>query len=154
MIANRERGFTAVELLIVLSIITVLATVSSLAFKSMRDAQAIVIAADNAGHALRSARNATLASLAGSVYGVRFESSRVVRFTGSTYASSSASNIAYQFPGGITAAYSFTGGVAQVTFARLTGEASATGTILFSDAQSGATSSLMIAKTGLIDLDR
>lgn len=154
LLIKRQQGFTVVELIIVMTIMLVLSTVSVIAFRNMQSSQALTIALDETGYALRSARDATLASLEGSVYGVRFEPTNVIRFTGSTYSASSSSNIIYDLPTGISTTVAMADGTSQVVFRRLSGEASATGTIIFTEAKSGATSSLAISKTGLFDSDQ
>jgi len=146
----RERGFTVLEVAVVVGIIGVLATISMATFSSMQYRNALRIATEDVLLTLRSARTQTLASRNDTVYGVRIESSRITRFTGSTYTASSSANLVQNFAGSVQASLSLSASTSNIVFARLTGEASATGTILLTDTRSGATSSVSIEKTGLI----
>ena len=83
--------------------------------------------------ALTDARGKTLASKGNDIYGVHFETSKIVRFKGSSYATSSSDNVIYPIDSRVTIEHiTLSGGGSNVTFARLTGVASKTGTIVIS----------------------
>lgn len=144
-------GFSAVELLVVVALMSVLTAISASTFISVRQTQELKTASQDVWITIRSAHNATLSSDTDRAYGVRVEADRIVRFVAPTYTAGTTTNVTTNFPPSVTATTSFTGGVSEVVFARLTGEASATGTITLTQAVSGATSSISIAKSGLID---
>lgn len=80
-------GFTLLEILVVLSIITVLIGVSIGVYGSLRNRSALDVDAQKIVSALRLARNRTLASQNTSSHGVHFETSddSFTNFEGSTY---------------------------------------------------------------------
>ncbi len=154
-ISMRQRttclGFSAVELLVVVALIGILTAISATAFISVHHTQELKTSAQDVWLTIRSARNATLSSDTDRAYGVRVEQGRIIRFVGPTYTVSSTTNVITNFPSSVSATTSFVGNVTEVVFTRLTGEASATGTITLMHSVSGATSSISIAKSGLID---
>ena len=146
-----SRGFTLIEILVVIAILATLAAVTLLAFRNVyRDSArrtAIVEIAD----AFRDSRNNTLGAVNDTVYGVRVGTSSVTRFTGNTYTLGAVTNEVYEYEGGVTATGTLvTNGIA-VVFARLTGIPSATGTILVRDIDQAGSTSVRIQSTGLIE---
>lgn len=146
------RGFTAVEILVVLGILAIFASMSASTFMSIRNTQSLKVASQDVWLALRSARSVTLASENDTVYGVRIEITRAIRFQGSTYVAGASTNVVYDFSNGVTATTSLSGGTQNIVFTRLTGDAQATGTISLVEPHSGATSSVVVRQSGLIDI--
>lgn len=146
------RGYTAVEVVIVLAIFAGLVTVTATTFTSIRNTQSLKVASQDVWLALRSAKSATLSSENDMVYGVRIESGEAIRFAGSSYTAGTSTNVAYPFPGGVTATTSLSGGTQDIIFTRLTGETLATGTITLIESRSGATSSMRVTQTGLVEI--
>lgn len=149
-----QSGFSAVELLVVIALLAILTVISASTFVSVRQTQEIKTATQDVWLTIRSARNATLSSDTDRAYGVHIETGRIVRFVGPTYTVGASTNVAVNFPGSITASSTFSGGVDDILFTRLTGETSATGTITLRQSISNASTSISIAKSGLIEVAR
>lgn len=144
-------GFSAVELLVAFAVISILTAISAVAFISVRQTQELKVATQEVWLSLRSARNVTLSSDNDRAYGIHVDQGRIVRFVGPTYATSTLTNVISEFPARVIASTSFSGGGSDIVFMRLSGDASATGTINLTHTVSGATSSISVAKTGLTD---
>lgn len=153
MLTHRKLGFTFVEILIVLAIIALIATISAVAFKNMYDASALRAAGNEVYEALIDSRTKTLASNGATVYGVHVSSTTVERFTGDTYVSGDAENEVYVFEGGVTAAGTLVTSGTNVIFARLTGEPSATGTIAVRKQDGTGTTTITVHGSGLIEFE-
>ena len=149
MYKQYTRGFTFVEILVVVAIISVLAAITSDAFKNFHRSASLRVASQETYQALVDARNNTLASEGDSVHGVHIEPTKVVRFVGSSYSSTSPANVEYQFEGGVTAATSLTGGTSEIVFERLTGIPNASGNITFS--QGSASRGIVVQAKWLIE---
>jgi type II secretory pathway pseudopilin PulG len=143
-------GFTFIETLVAVAILTLFMLVSISVFSSLKNTQELKAAAQDVVVALGSARESTLRSASDTVYGVRIESARVVRFTGTSYASTSSSNVVFSFPNSVSATTSLSNATSTVLFTRLSGEASATGTITLTEFDSGATTSITIYRSGVV----
>jgi prepilin-type N-terminal cleavage/methylation domain-containing protein len=145
------RGFTAVEILVVLGVLGLLTASIALGLSALRDATALRTATEDVWLTLRSARSLTLASKDDSVYGVRVESARLIQFKGTTYVAGATTNVVSDFPTGVVASATFANGASHVTFTRLSGEPSATGTIMLTDQRGDATSSVEVLVSGIVD---
>jgi len=152
---HNKRGITLVELLIAIAILTILSALIISPFNSFRLTGALQGDVENVLSLINKARLNTLSSHSDSDYGVHFESSRAVLFKGSTFTEPNSDNEELAFTTGIEAStISLTGGVSDIVFSRLTGTASATGTIVI-DATSDASISrtLNIYETGVTDIE-
>jgi prepilin-type N-terminal cleavage/methylation domain-containing protein len=148
---NALMGFTFIEVLVSLAIISIIVATSLTAFRNVYRASGTRIAALEITDALRTARSNTLAGKDASVYGVRVGTSSVTRFVGSIYSAGSASNTIYAFEAGAYATGSLVTSMTDIVFSRLTGLPSATGTILIIDIDKGSTTSIQIESTGLVE---
>ena len=96
-----------------------------------RDGQELELAAGEVQNAVREARSLTLASENGNQFGVHFESSRVVLFTGSSFAEGAPQNQIRRLPERVSiTGINFSG--SSVVFERLTGRASPAGSAVVS----------------------
>lgn len=97
-------------------------------------------------------RQRTAASYRDTVYGVYVGTSTVEFFEGSTPTVGSSENVIIDLSeNDITATSSFSNGEWYVTFARVTGAASATGTITIEDERSGSSNIFTIYSSGLVE---
>ena len=149
---TKGRGFTVVELLFVFAIISLLAGLSASTFIAVRQTEELKTASQDVWIALRSARSATLSSAGDQVYGVHIASNKIVRFSGATYGVNSTTDVVSTFPGSVLATSSLSSNATDIVFTRLSGEASATGTITLLQTTTNASKTISIAKTGLIDI--
>jgi len=146
-----KNGFTFVEILVVIAVMSIIATISAVTFQKFYHSSARTVAAQEIYMALRDARNNTLASEGDTVVGVHMSTSSVTRFTGSTYNPSDATNRTYSFIGGTIATGTLVTSGADIVFTRLTGTPSATGTVYVLDGEGTATSTIVIYASGLIE---
>ncbi len=146
------RGFTLIEILIVLAIVGVIAGIGVARLSAFRDRASLTDFSSNVVGLFAEARARTLSSEGDSVYGVHVEASRAALFKGSTFVDGSADQITLSAPVGISISpISLSGGVSDVVFSRLTGEASAYGTFtvrVTNDASASTT--ITITATGVV----
>lgn len=130
---KNNTGFTFIEVLITVAILGVLLIVVVPQFSKIKERQVLKNGAEEVVSSLDKARSQTLASLNSDVYGVRFESARVIIFKGTTYSSGAAGNEIIDIVSPATITNVTLGGVSSTSgamyFNRLTGSPSATGTI-------------------------
>ncbi len=88
-----ERGFTLMEILIVIAISLLLLSVTLSVFLSFSKSRAIDVASGRIIDTLRIARSNTLASKDESVYGVHFASSTITLFKGGSFSSVDSNNV-------------------------------------------------------------
>jgi len=155
-----RRGFTIIEILIVVSVTVVLAAVAAPLLTnalSRGDARSYALQAVDA---LREAQSSTMSGRANARYGVHFEQTKFVLFQGAVYSSSDANNLVTSFSGRATiSAVNLSGGACTVAtgigncdlhFARVRGTPTETGSIVFADL-TGQTRTVTINATGLIE---
>ncbi len=145
-----QRGFTLVEILVAVAILVIITTFSVTAFRNIYLRSAERIAGAEIADALREARTNSIGSKGNAIYGVHISTSTVTRFVGSTYVAGNASNTVYSFDGGALATGTLVTSGTSITFSRLTGTPSATGTIYVVDMDGTSTTTITIESTGLI----
>jgi prepilin-type N-terminal cleavage/methylation domain-containing protein len=145
------KGFTFVELLVVLAIIGIIATISAATFKNMYTTSTLKAGGSEVYRAFTNARSNTLASQDGMVYGVHLSTSTVTQFSGSTYVVGSSTNKVYTFEGGVTATSSLIADSPTIIFTRLTGNPSAQGTIYLRNSDGTSTTTIVVYTSGLIE---
>lgn len=129
MFKTKDRGgYTALEILISVGIIAILAFMVSTAFSGFRDSRIMEEASQGVVDALRETRSRTLASEKGKQFGVHFESSRLVIFSGQNFDENDPENEARNIPREVEIFnINFSG--PDIVFKRLTGEASPEGNV-------------------------
>jgi len=147
----RMKGFTLVEILIVLAIAVILFTIILTGFANLRESSDLTLAVDEAISFLQEARAKTLSSEGASVYGVHFETSQFVLFAGDTYDLSASSNKIRALPSTIEISIIDLEGVGDdALFKRLTGETDNDGTIKFRQTSNPSTlKTIEVLPTGL-----
>lgn len=145
------KGFTFVEILVVIAIAAVLFAIIASGFSGLRRGSDLSLAVDDSISFLQEARTKTLSSESASVYGVHFETSQFVSFAGDTYNPSSGTNKVRILPVSIEiSVVSLQGGGSDVVFRRLTGETSSYGTVTFRQTGNPSiTKTTQILSTGL-----
>lgn len=149
-----KRGFSIIETLIVIGILAVFA---SILFQSIgRFGEASVIDGDaRTVHAILSeARSRTIASHNDQQYGVHFSSSAVTLFIGDSYDAGTTTNETTALSSRVSLATDLSGGVDDIVFSRITGEASAFGTttVTLLSSTSPRTLSIVIYDSGVIEV--
>ena len=129
---NKKKGFTLIELMLAISIVTMISVLVLESLTKFRDRQLVEIGSENIMSLLAKARTDTLASLDDSEYGVHFEFDRMVLFKGGVFTEPSSDNteVLFDLRVGLVD-ISLTGGGADVIFDRLTGGTSQYGVLTF-----------------------
>lgn len=145
-------GFTVLELLMVISIIAILATIVMLSFSSFRNSSALQTTSEDVISVLNKARNNTIASKDGYQYGVHFSANNMTLFRGTSFVSGDSTNEVSTFDPAIqVASTALAGGGSDVIFQKLTGKTDYYGTLtlqVISD--SSKTAVISIEKTGVV----
>lgn len=124
------RGFTFIELLIVIVIISILASVVLAGFYNYRLHRTLELSAKEVRQILEEARSRTLAAVNDSSYGVEIGSSEITLFAGEEYYSDESSNETFTIDQRvIISEISFDPPSSTVLFKRATGESSVEGFI-------------------------
>ena len=122
---NFCRGFSIVELIVVLGIFSIIFSISASVYSSFKAHSNLEMAANGTVEAVRFAESSAQSGKGDSKWGVKIFSNKVVVFSGDSYAGRDQSlDQVLNFSGGITAS-----GLSEVVFEKLTGVTSMTGTI-------------------------
>ena len=151
-----KRGFTLMEIMIVIVIMTILLTIVLTSFSNLNKSQALDKTSSYVASIIEEARGNTLFSKNDSQYGVKFETSRIIMFKGSTYSSSNPDNVIYDLNNLVTISnISLSSGGSEIVFDRLTGNTSQTGTLTLSLVTSTSTKAYVsFSKTGIVEVTR
>ncbi len=148
-----KKGFTILELLIVLGIMALLVGVIFSAFINVRKGNALQNDTDVIVETLRQARSQTLSSQNQMQYGVHLASTQITLFTGASYSAGNATNQNIPLNASDTVlTITLVGGGSDVVFARLSGETTQSGTVVLSSSSTGKTKTITIYKTGIIEV--
>jgi len=151
---KRNRGFSLIEVLIAVSVLTILAGLIAPGFSFFKQQSLIDGATQEIIHALRLAQNKTLASEGDSNFGVYFETNKFVVFKGLTYSAVAPDNEVHNLDSSLSiSAINFGGAVAYVVFERLTGTTVNYGSLVIGrtgDASQNKT--IYIDRSGIISL--
>ena len=149
-----KRGFTLIEIILVIAIASVIASITVSAFSRFNRAIAIRKDAEKIVSILNKARSNTIAARSGSQYGVHFESGRVVMFVGNIYSALAPTNEPLKFQSPVSAStISLAGGGSDVVFERLTGITSNFGFVILSlTGEPLVTRRVNISSNGLVDI--
>lgn len=148
-----SNSFTLIETVVAIGILALLAAIVMSGLSSFQQSGELARAADLVAGTLRDARGRTLASKYDTVYGAHFDLDRVVLFEGAIYTAGAASNETTMLPLRVEIAAITLGGANHTTFRRLSGEATATGTITVRVKQeSSKTKEIKIYDSGVIEI--
>jgi prepilin-type N-terminal cleavage/methylation domain-containing protein len=128
---TQKKGFTALELLIVVSIMAILVTIIISPFAAFRNSKVLDTASEETLALLSEARADTLSAKGGYQYGVHFETAQIVLYRGAAYSSTDVSNKVVALDSALeVSSVALVGGGADVLFDRLTGKTSQSGTVV------------------------
>ncbi|MFA5932165.1 MAG: prepilin-type N-terminal cleavage/methylation domain-containing protein [Candidatus Paceibacterota bacterium] len=154
MINFYKKGFTVVELLIVLAVIGIIFSIVLPQFSAIRENQVLKGAVNDIISSLNKAQSQTLSSVNSSSYGVHFQSDKVIIFLGTTFLVNdmnetiniiSPANISNVTLSGVS------GNSGDIYFNRLSGIPSKTGTITVSTPSYSKI--ITISTTGVISVN-
>jgi len=126
----RNKGFTLLEILFAIAILTIAITIVTFSFSKLNSQQALDKSADLVVSVFNEARSLTLSSKGDSQYGVYIEGSQVTLFKGDTYSSSDPNNAITNLNSLVNIRdVTLSSGGTSVVFKRLTGNTDDTGTL-------------------------
>ncbi|MFA7192163.1 MAG: hypothetical protein WC089_02590 [Candidatus Paceibacterota bacterium] len=151
---NYNKGIGAIEILISIAILAVITAVVMPSLSSFKNHQVLVNTAEDVVSLLNKARMETLASKNSNYYSVHFETNRAVLFTGGVFNRSDSNNYVVNFDSAVSIPSSgginLTGGGANVTFTRLTGDTNQNGNIVLQlNSDNNQKKIITIKKTGV-----
>lgn len=148
-----QKGFSLLELVIVISIGIILTSISITTFYSVSDQQALEKDVDYTIALIEKARLQTVNAKSNSQFGVSLASSSVTLFQGTTYVAGSSTNNVFNFsPKVEISEINLSGNRQNVVFELITGKSNATGTIKFRlKAHQSASTTVVLYKTGLVE---
>lgn len=149
-----QRGFSLIELIIVISISMILTAISITTFFSVSEQQSLEKDVNYAIALVEKARLQTVNAKDNSQFGVRFASSSVTLFQGTAYVAGSSTNTIFSLsPKVEIASINLSGGTQNTVFEKITGKSNATGTIKFRlKTNQSASTTIVVYKTGLVEI--
>ena len=151
----KKRGYTAIEIVLVIGIMGILVTMVGLSFSAFRNSNILAVETEKVVSLIAQARNDTLSSKNDTVYGVRVESGRVVLFESDTFSEVDPDNIEISLDTSVALTdIVLNGGGSDIVFKRLSGKTNELGTmslVLTSDPTTKKT--ITIYATGLVDIN-
>ncbi len=148
---TKEAGFSFVELFIVMGIVAIVATIGAGAIRDYADAQQLQAAEQTLVNLFRDTRQKTLSAETDTQFGLFIATSSVTRYMGEDYTTASGTYEQFDLPGvALQATTSAVGD--EVRFTRLTGDPSATGTIMIRHLRSDTARTLRISDVGLLEV--
>lgn len=147
-----NKGFTLIEILIVIGIGLILLSLSLTVFVDSINYHAAEKDADSVLSYIDKARNTAMNSNDFSEYGVRFASTSISIFQGTTFSTASTTMV-YNLSSRVNIFnIALSNGINDLYFNKLTGKPNATGTITFKSVSGSTTKSLIIYSTGLSEI--
>lgn len=129
-VIKKNNGFTLIEILIAIGIILIITVVTLFSLSTLNKQVSLESASQNILSTLRLARSQTLASKSQSAYGVHFETTKYVLFTGTSYTDGAAGNKEYLLGDSEISSISLNGAGGEVVFARIRGSTTQYGSVV------------------------
>ena len=146
------QGFSAIEILTTIAIVGILIAISVSVFSSLSNSQSLDRDAQSVLSYIEKARTMAINSVDGVEHGVKFTASSIEVFSGTVYYADNVES-SYDIPAKYTISdISLTGGATELYFAKLTGNASKSGTVTVSPAAGGADKTIVIYGTGISEI--
>jgi prepilin-type N-terminal cleavage/methylation domain-containing protein len=151
---NLQKGFTLIEILVVISILAVISTISFIGYNSFRKGTQLDIKADEINSVLKTAQAQTLSSLEADNYGVHFESDQFILFKGLAYDSMGLDNQVNELPDDLEI-YDIilNGGGSDMVFERLTGNTENYGSIKIRIKNTSQHKTISVESSGVINVN-
>lgn len=133
MINIKNKGISLIEILVIISIISILSAVVISNLSSFHKQQVLKNTTEDLVSLLSEARNSTISSKNSTNYGVRIQTDNAILFTGANFADD-VSNKQINFDPAvlvpITGGINLAGGGSDIVFSRITGDTANNGTIV------------------------
>lgn len=148
--AISKRGFTILEIMVVIAVIGILSVIGLVTFTSSRDTRQLTATAQNILGVLRSAQAKTLAGEGGTAWGVHLSDSRFVLFQGVDFGSAVYTEN-YDIPAGLAIGnINLAGGATDIIFNRVDGGTNQYGIFSVEVKNSSAVFSISVDKSGKV----
>lgn len=149
-----NRGISFIEIMVVISILGIIITIVTPSLSSFRNQQTLNNTTDDIVSVLNLARNQTLSSQNSNYYSVHFTSGSATLFTGGTYSSGNSTNYVVSFSDLVNTETILSDRGSDVSFTRLTGEATNYGNIVVQLVSNSANQkTITINKIGTISVN-
>jgi prepilin-type N-terminal cleavage/methylation domain-containing protein len=145
----RITGFTIVELLVVMAIISIIAGLTFFGFTNYAHYQRYDQSVGSTKATIIDARVRARSSETGNGQGIKVLSDSIVVFQGSSYSAIAPTNRTTDITGAVLTP-SFSSGTNEIIFSNLTGLPTATGTILIESTEFDASTTIEITAAGVI----
>lgn len=147
----KQKGFSIIEILVVLALMTVLISITLVAFVSSRKNESLKSDTETVVQILQQARSQTISSKNASSYGVNFATSSLTLFPGTTYSSSNSANLVTALTKNTTISTTLPGGTSALVFNRITGEINQSSTVTIVVSNDTSSTTIKVYKTGIIE---
>jgi prepilin-type N-terminal cleavage/methylation domain-containing protein len=149
----KNKAFTLVEIIVVVSILSIMTGTIFAVFNSFDQEKALSMETSNIISILERARNLTLFSKDAYQYGVHFSSTTITLFKGGSYSASDQNNIITELHSKVfVSSINLNGGGSDVIFKKLSGETNQNGSITLGNSiDNSQISTINISNTGLIN---
>jgi prepilin-type N-terminal cleavage/methylation domain-containing protein len=154
MNSDPTRGFTIIEILLVISILAVITSIITISLAELNGSQSLEKSADLVVAVLGEARSSTLSSKDDMSYGVHLTPSQMILFRGDTYLDTDPNNVVTDLNTltGIKDVV-LVGGGRDITFKRLTGGTDEVGTFkVFLQASTDTFKTITVSATGVVSV--
>lgn len=152
---QQQFGFSLIETIVVLAIMSMLATVVVVSFSAFRNGKILDVAAEQVLSVISESRGKTIYSEDAYQYGVHLEAGRIVAFKGDIYSATDPSNVATVLSSLVEiSSISLAGGGADITFQRLTGKVANSGSFRVRlKADTSRYKNISVNSVGIIELE-
>lgn len=150
---SRNGGFSLVELLVTLTLSALFIGLTMVTFQTFSSYQSIDKDADVIVSYIKNAHDLTIDSKNDLQYGVKFASTTVTLFQGTSYSAGASTNLVYNISSKVTlSSISLTGNASSLYFYPITGKPNATGTVTYVLKNNASTTKVItIYGTGLAE---
>lgn len=150
---KKNKGYSLIEVLVVIGLLTLFAGLTVSTFVSFSNYQSIDKDIDVIVSYIDKARNQTINAKDDDQYGIKFASTTVTLFRGTSYIAGSSTNQVYTVSNKVSlSSLQLTGGVTSFYFLPISGKPSATGTISYTLTNSASTTkTITVYGSGLIE---
>lgn len=148
---KNRMGFTLSEVLVVIGIFAIIATLAVISFSGLNDREALEKDASGLVSFIRDARMLAVSSKNAALFGVHLEAGRAVLFEGDSYIPGGAGQKFLELsPKTYISAFSLNEGGSDIVFSRLTGVTSDFGTVKISLKDDTASTTITVLPTGVV----